>query len=316
MLPRTPRLPFQVERRRGHRQARELRGQLKALLTCSPPVASIVSPRTRSDLCTERTSGECHRGPASPGRPPTPWTEGTSQARRLAREPPTRVDGPPARRWTPRRRRPTARVSGAGVLGGGVAATDTQDVDPRSRLPEPLVSAGQINGRLPMRSHPTAQGGSIIRARRLPPRCPRPSRATWVRATPRATGCTRRSASASLARCSAASTRRAVRPLRRPRRGIRRARRAEGDARQARAPGDTGVGKSAIVVRFVQGEFSPEESKVTVGAAFLAKSLHIPEHGPDAAVKFEIWDTAGQERYASLAPLYAAARARRWWCTT
>lgn len=68
--------------------------------------------------------------------------------------------------------------------------------------------------------------------------------------------------------------------------------------------GDTGVGKSAIVVRFVQGEFSPEESKVTVGAAFLAKSLRIPEHGPDAAVKFEIWDTAGQERYASLAPLY------------
>jgi Ras-related protein Rab-5C len=66
--------------------------------------------------------------------------------------------------------------------------------------------------------------------------------------------------------------------------------------------GDTGVGKSAIVVRFVQGEFS-NESKVTVGAAFLAKALRIPEH-PGASVKFEIWDTAGQERYASLAPLY------------
>ncbi len=60
--------------------------------------------------------------------------------------------------------------------------------------------------------------------------------------------------------------------------------------------GDTGVGKSAIVVRFVQGEFS-EESKVTVGAAFLAKSLLIPEHGPDASVKFEIWDTAGQGKW-------------------
>ena len=69
--------------------------------------------------------------------------------------------------------------------------------------------------------------------------------------------------------------------------------------------GDTGVGKSAIVVRFVQGEFS-NESKVTVGAAFLAKALRIPE-SPGVlakAVKFEIWDTAGQERYASLAPLY------------
>ena len=63
--------------------------------------------------------------------------------------------------------------------------------------------------------------------------------------------------------------------------------------------GDTGVGKSAIVVRFVQGEFS-NESKVTVGAAFLAKALRIPE-SPGVlakAVKFEIWDTAGQERYA------------------
>ena len=69
--------------------------------------------------------------------------------------------------------------------------------------------------------------------------------------------------------------------------------------------GDTGVGKSAIVVRFVQGEFS-NESKVTVCAAFLAKALRIPE-SPGVlakAVKFEIWDTAGQERYASLAPLY------------
>ena len=44
--------------------------------------------------------------------------------------------------------------------------------------------------------------------------------------------------------------------------------------------GDTGVGKSAIVVRFVQGEFS-NESKVTVGAAFLAKALRIPEHVGD-----------------------------------
>lgn len=71
--------------------------------------------------------------------------------------------------------------------------------------------------------------------------------------------------------------------------------------------GDTGVGKSAIVVRFVQGEFS-NESKVTVGAAFLAKALRIPGHDStgvtDRVVKFEIWDTAGQERYASLAPLY------------
>ena len=39
--------------------------------------------------------------------------------------------------------------------------------------------------------------------------------------------------------------------------------------------GDTGVGKSAIVVRFVQGEFS-EESKVTVGAAVVVYDITSP----------------------------------------
>ncbi|KAK9868902.1 hypothetical protein WJX84_010752 [Apatococcus fuscideae] len=64
--------------------------------------------------------------------------------------------------------------------------------------------------------------------------------------------------------------------------------------------GATGVGKSCLVVRYVKGLFE-SASRVTVGAAFLAHSVGLPD---GRTVKFEIWDTAGQERYASLAPLY------------
>ncbi|CAM9822319.1 unnamed protein product [Heterosigma akashiwo] len=63
--------------------------------------------------------------------------------------------------------------------------------------------------------------------------------------------------------------------------------------------GDTAVGKSCLVVRFVRDEFF-EYQEPTIGAAFLTQTVSLPE----ATVKFEIWDTAGQERYRSLAPMY------------
>lgn len=63
--------------------------------------------------------------------------------------------------------------------------------------------------------------------------------------------------------------------------------------------GDTAVGKSCLVVRFVRDEFF-EFQEPTIGAAFLTQTLALD----DATVKFEIWDTAGQERYRSLAPMY------------
>lgn len=64
--------------------------------------------------------------------------------------------------------------------------------------------------------------------------------------------------------------------------------------------GDSGVGKSCIVLRFVRGQFDPT-SKVTIGASFLSQTIALQD---STTVKFEIWDTAGQERYAALAPLY------------
>ena len=63
--------------------------------------------------------------------------------------------------------------------------------------------------------------------------------------------------------------------------------------------GDSAVGKSCLVVRFVRDEFF-EFQEPTIGAAFLTQTVSVD----DATVKFEIWDTAGQERYRSLAPMY------------
>jgi len=63
--------------------------------------------------------------------------------------------------------------------------------------------------------------------------------------------------------------------------------------------GDSAVGKSSLVLRFVKKQFF-EYQESTIGAAFLTQTVSVN----DFVVKFEIWDTAGQERYHSLAPMY------------
>lgn len=63
--------------------------------------------------------------------------------------------------------------------------------------------------------------------------------------------------------------------------------------------GESAVGKSSLVLRFVKGQFH-EYQESTIGAAFLTQTVCFD----DTTVKFEIWDTAGQERYHSLAPMY------------
>ena len=89
------------------------------------------------------------------------------------------------------------------------------------------------------------------------------------------------------------------------------------------------MGKSCIVLRFVRGQFDPKSKarylptaaviraarraseqrtklrlrwgiwQVTVGAAFLAQTVALPD---GCTVKFEIWDTAGQARAPSAPP--------------
>ncbi|KAI8334198.1 ras family-domain-containing protein [Chlamydoabsidia padenii] len=63
--------------------------------------------------------------------------------------------------------------------------------------------------------------------------------------------------------------------------------------------GESAVGKSSLVLRFVNREYA-ENREPTIGAAFLTQKCHLN----DRTIKFEIWDTAGQERFHSLAPMY------------
>jgi len=64
--------------------------------------------------------------------------------------------------------------------------------------------------------------------------------------------------------------------------------------------GESAVGKSSLVLRFVKDQFD-DYRESTIGAAFLTQTIALDEK---TTVKFEIWDTAGQERYKSLAPMY------------
>lgn len=64
--------------------------------------------------------------------------------------------------------------------------------------------------------------------------------------------------------------------------------------------GDSAVGKSSLVLRFVKKQFFDYQES-TIGAAFLTQTVSLDDGD---AIKFEIWDTAGQERYNSLAPMY------------
>jgi len=59
--------------------------------------------------------------------------------------------------------------------------------------------------------------------------------------------------------------------------------------------GDAGVGKSSLLVRYVNKEFSGDY-KATIGADFLSKELLIDGR----QISLQIWDTAGQERFVSM----------------
>ena len=63
--------------------------------------------------------------------------------------------------------------------------------------------------------------------------------------------------------------------------------------------GDSGVGKTNILLRYVKNEFK-EELKSTVGAEFSTKLIALPSN----TVKIQIWDTAGQERFRSITSTY------------
>jgi Ras-related protein Rab-11A len=63
--------------------------------------------------------------------------------------------------------------------------------------------------------------------------------------------------------------------------------------------GDSGVGKSNILLRYLKNEFN-FECKATVGVEFGSQKFEVEGY----KVKAQIWDTAGQERYKSITNAY------------
>jgi small GTP-binding protein len=63
--------------------------------------------------------------------------------------------------------------------------------------------------------------------------------------------------------------------------------------------GDSGVGKSNILSRFVRDEFIGE-MRSTIGVEFAVRNIKID----DKIVRLQIWDTAGQERYRAITSAY------------
>lgn len=60
--------------------------------------------------------------------------------------------------------------------------------------------------------------------------------------------------------------------------------------------GDSGVGKSSLLLRFCDDSFSPSFIS-TVGIDFKIKTISLPDK---RRVKLQIWDTAGQERFRTI----------------
>jgi len=63
--------------------------------------------------------------------------------------------------------------------------------------------------------------------------------------------------------------------------------------------GNSGVGKTSLVLRYVQGTFAHHQTS-TIGASFMTKRVFIDSW----KVKLQLWDTAGQERFRSMTPMY------------
>jgi small GTP-binding protein len=63
--------------------------------------------------------------------------------------------------------------------------------------------------------------------------------------------------------------------------------------------GSSGVGKTSLVKRLVDGQFSAEANS-TIGVEYLATVIEIDGQ----AVKLQLWDTAGQEKFRSIAKNY------------
>ena len=67
--------------------------------------------------------------------------------------------------------------------------------------------------------------------------------------------------------------------------------------------GDSGVGKTSLIQRYISGRSDIQNS--TLGAVFVKLEHHFKnENGQNFHLPIHFWDTAGQERYNALIPMY------------
>lgn len=74
---------------------------------------------------------------------------------------------------------------------------------------------------------------------------------------------------------------------------------SEGLARKIVLVGNSGVGKTALVLRFVQDTYR-DDYPGTIGGSYLAKQITVDS----VPFNLQIWDTAGQERFRSMVRIY------------
>ncbi|KEG13534.1 small GTP-binding protein Rab18 [Trypanosoma grayi] len=68
--------------------------------------------------------------------------------------------------------------------------------------------------------------------------------------------------------------------------------------------GDSGVGKSSLMLSFASGTFDPDISS-TIGIDFKVKTVEVVDSdGTRKNVNLHLWDTAGQERFRTLTSSY------------
>ena len=66
--------------------------------------------------------------------------------------------------------------------------------------------------------------------------------------------------------------------------------------------GESGVGKTCIIARFINNTFE-DNIMSTTGASYAGKTMTFDEF-QGKSIKFEIWDTAGQEKYRALTKIF------------
>lgn len=65
--------------------------------------------------------------------------------------------------------------------------------------------------------------------------------------------------------------------------------------------GESGVGKTCLIVRFVNEDFD-DHTMSTTGASYASKNINFADY--KKVVQYQIWDTAGQEKYRVLTKIF------------